>query len=71
MRKISIKSRMPPKVDVSILIEKRDSTIVASYELLEEFQVLYKVQSVLSTLKNVYKEMVIKNISLDNFLCYF
>ena len=62
---------MPPKVDVSILIAKRDSTIVALYELLEEFQVLYKVQSVLSTLKNVYKEMVIKNISSDNFLRYF
>ena len=62
---------MPPKVDVSKLIEKRDSTIVALYVLLEEFQVLYKVQSALSTLKNVYKEMVIKNISSDNFLCYF
>ena len=61
---------MPPKVDVSKLIEKRDSTIVALYVLLEEFQVLYKVQSVLSTLKNVYKEMVIKNISSDNFLCF-
>ena len=62
---------MPPKVDVSKLIEKRDSTIVALYVLLEKFQVLYKVQSVLTTLKNVYKEMVIKNISSDNFLCYF
>ena len=51
---------MPPKVDVSILIAKRDSTIVALYELLEEFQVLYKVQPVLSTLENVYKEMEIK-----------
>ena len=30
------------------------------YELLEEFQVLYKVQPVLSTLENVYKEMKIK-----------
>ena len=39
----NIKSRMPPKVDVSILISKRDSTMVALYELLEEFQVLYKV----------------------------
>ena len=51
---------MPPKVDVSILIAKRDSTIVALYELLEEFQVLYKVQPVLSTLENVYKDMEIK-----------
>ena len=51
---------MPPKVDVSILIAKRDSTIVALYELLEEFQVLYNVQPVLSTLENVYKEMEIK-----------
>ena len=47
---------MPPKVDVSILIAKRDSTIVALYELLEEFQVLYKVQPVVSTLENVYKD---------------
>ena len=53
-------SRMPPKMDVSILTAKRDSTIVALYKLLEEFQVLYKVQPVLSTLKNVYKEMEIK-----------
>ena len=44
---------MPVKVDVSILI-------IALYELLEEFQVLYKVQPVLSTLENVYKEMEIK-----------
>ncbi|CAH3186279.1 unnamed protein product [Porites lobata] len=51
---------MPPKVDVSILIAKRDSTIVALYELLEEFQVLYKVLPVLSTLENVYREMEIK-----------
>ncbi|CAH3193123.1 unnamed protein product, partial [Porites evermanni] len=29
-------------------------------ELLEEFQVLYKVQPVLSTLENVYKDMEIK-----------
>ena len=49
---------MPPKVDVSILISKRDSTIVALYELSEEFQVLYKAQSLLSTLENVYKDMV-------------
>ena len=41
---------MLPKVDVSILIAKRDSTIVALYKLSEEFQVLYKVQPVLSTL---------------------
>ena len=51
---------MPPRVDVSILIAKRDSTIVTLYELLEEFQVLYKVQPVLSALENVYKEMEIK-----------
>ena len=48
---------MPPKEDVSILIAKRDSTIVALYELSEEFQVLYKVQPVLSTLENDYKDM--------------
>ena len=57
---------MPPKVDVSILIAKRDSTIVALYELLEEFQVLYKVQPVLSTLENVYKDMAIKYRSVKN-----
>ena len=51
---------MPPKVDVLILIAKRDSTIVALYELLEEFQVLYKVQPVLSMFENVYKELEIK-----------
>ena len=50
---------MPPKVDVSILIAKRDSTIVALCELLE-FQVLYKLQPVLSTLENFYKEKEIK-----------
>ena len=50
---------MPPKVNVSILTGKRDSTIVALYELLE-FQVLYKVQPVLSTLENAYKDMDIK-----------
>ena len=50
---------MLPKVDVSILIAKR-VTIVALYELSEEFQVLYKVQPVLSTLENVYKDMEIK-----------
>ena len=51
---------MLPKVDVSILIAKRDSTIVALYKLSEEFQVLYKVQPVLRTLENVYKDMEIK-----------
>ena len=34
---------MPPKVNESIPIAKRDSTIVALYELVEEFQLLYKV----------------------------
>ena len=57
---------MPPKVDASILIAKRDNTIVALYELLEEFQVLYKVQPVLSMLENVYKEMEIKYRSVKN-----
>ena len=50
---------MLPKVDVSILIAKR-VTIVALYELSEEFQVLYKVQPVLRTHENVYKDMEIK-----------
>ena len=54
-----IKSRILPKVDVSILIAKRVA-IVALYELSEEFQVLYKVQPVLRTLENVYKDMEIK-----------
>ena len=51
---------MPPKVDVSILIAKRDSAIVALYKLSEEFQVLFKVQPLLSTPENVYKDMEIK-----------
>ena len=51
---------MPPKVDVSILISKIDSTIVALYELSEEFQVLYKVQPVLRTHENIYTDMEIK-----------
>ena len=50
---------MLPKVDVSILIAKRVA-IVALYELSEEFQVLYKVQPVLRTHENVYKDMEIK-----------
>ena len=50
---------MIPKVDVSILIAKRVA-IVVLYELSEEFQVLYKVQRVLRTLENVYKDMEIK-----------
>ena len=46
-------SRMPPKVDLSILILKRDSTIVTLYKLSEVlYKVLYKVQPILSMLKN-------------------
>ena len=32
--------------------------MVALYELLDEFQVLYKAQPLLSTLENVYKDLV-------------
>ena len=46
-------------MDVSILIAKRVAK-VALYELSEEFQVLHKVQPVLRTLENVYKDMEIK-----------
>ena len=63
---------MLPKVDVSILIAKRDSTLVALSERSEEFQVLDKVQPVLSTLENVYKDMEInyrsvKETARDNY----
>ena len=36
---------MPPKVNESIPIAKRDSTIVALYELLEDFKCFTKFSS--------------------------
>ena len=48
---------MPPKVDVTTLIVKRDSTIGSLHDLLEEFNVLFKIQPVMSTLENVYDEL--------------
>ena len=51
---------MPPKVDVATLIAKRDSTIGSLYDLLEEFNVLFEVQPMISILENVYKEVEIK-----------
>ena len=46
---------MPPKVDASILIAKRDGIIVSLYERLEEFQVLYKLSTeVLKTARDNY-----------------
>ena len=48
---------MPPKVELSTLIAKRDSTIVSLNELFEEFYMLYQVEPLLSTLENVYKEV--------------
>ena len=46
---------MPPKVDVTVLIAKRDSTIGSLYDLLEEFNVLFEVQPVIDILEIVYK----------------
>ena len=43
-----------------LLISHLIVAIVALYELSQEFQVLYKVQPVLRTLENVYKDMEIK-----------
>ena len=51
---------MPPKVDVTTLIAKRDSAIVSLHDLLEEFNVLFEIQPVISILENVYKEVEIK-----------
>ena len=50
---------MPPKVELSTHIAKRDSTIASLNDLFEEFHVLYvyQVEPLLSTLKNVYKEV--------------
>ena len=48
---------MPPKVELSTLIAKRDTTIASLNELFEEFYVLYQVEPLLSTLENVYKEV--------------
>lgn len=51
---------MPPTVDVTMLIAKRDSTIGSLYNLVEEFNVLFEVQPVINVVKNVYKEVEIK-----------
>jgi len=51
---------MPPRVDVSTLIAKRDSTIGSLCDLLEEFNMLFEVQPVRNILENVYKEVEIK-----------
>ena len=53
---------MPPKVEsVATLIAKRDITIASSLdELLEEFNVLYQVESELITLENVHVEIAAK-----------
>lgn len=51
---------MPAKVDVTTLIQKRDSTIGSLYDLLEEFNVRWKVQPVINILVNVYKEVEAK-----------
>ena len=51
---------MPPKVDVTTLIAKRDGTIGSLYDLLEEFNVLFEVQPVINILENIYKEVEIK-----------
>jgi len=46
---------MPPKVEsVATLIAKRDITIALLDDLLEEFNVLYQVESELITLENVH-----------------
>ena len=51
---------MPPKVDVTTLIAKRDSAIVSLHDFLEEFNVLFEIQPMISILENVYKEVEIK-----------
>ena len=51
---------MPPKVDVTTLIAKRDSTIGSLHDLLEEFNVLFEIQPVISILENVYNEVETK-----------
>jgi len=52
---------MPPKVEsVATLIAKRDITIASLDELLEEFNVLYQVESELITLENVHAEIAAK-----------
>lgn len=55
---------MPPTVDITMLIAKRDSTIGSLYNLVEEFNVLFEVQPVINVLENVYKEVEIKYRSL-------
>ena len=52
---------MPPKVEsVATLIAKRDITMASLDELLEEFNVLYQVESELITLENVHAEIAAK-----------
>lgn len=61
---------MPAKVDVTTLIQKRDSTIGSLYDLLEEFNVRWKVQPVINILVNVYKEVEAKKpkmLSRDDY----
>ena len=48
---------MSPKVDVTTLIAKRDSTIGSLHDLFEEFNVLFEIQPVISILENVYNEV--------------
>lgn len=48
---------MPPKIDLSLLIAKRDNSANSLNELFEEFQVLYNVQAEISTVENVYKQI--------------
>ena len=51
---------MPPKVDVTTVIAKRDSTIGSLHDPLEEFNVLFEIQPGILTLENVYNEVETK-----------
>lgn len=55
---------MPPKVDVTTLIAKRDSTIGSLHDLFQEFNVLFEIQPVINILENVYNEVESKHRSV-------
>lgn len=52
--------KMPPKVDISTFIGKRDNSIRTLYDLFEEFDEVYDIEPDLETLESVYKQVEAK-----------
>ena len=50
---------MPPKVDISTLVAKRDNALSALYELFEEFKLVAEIESEtkVELLRNIYGQI--------------